>query len=119
VLENLENIKLVFPPVNNTRVLQPMDQGMTRSLKCRYHKLVFLRMIELIEKKQYHTITLLDGIRCIEKAGRRVTDRTIRKYFRYAGIRRHNEPMSVTVEMMMMMMMMMICLFRNRRKRWL
>jgi hypothetical protein len=81
VLEKLENI-----PVNTTSVLQPMDQVVTRSLKCHYHKLVFLRMLECIEKKQDRAITLLDAIRCIEKAGRRVTVRTIRKGFRYAGI---------------------------------
>ena len=34
VLEKLENIKLVFIPVNTTSVLQPMDQGVTRSVKC-------------------------------------------------------------------------------------
>jgi len=63
-----------------------MDQGVTRSLKCHYHKLVFLRMVECIEKKQDHAVPVLDTIRCIEKAGRRVTDRTIHKCFRYAGI---------------------------------
>jgi hypothetical protein len=63
-----------------------MDQGVTRSLKCHYHKLVFLKIIECIGKRQNRAITLLDEIRCIEKAGRRVKDRTIRNYFRYAGI---------------------------------
>jgi len=87
VLEKLENIKLVFLPENTTSVFQPMDQGVTRSLKWHYHKLVFLRIMECIEKKQDHAITLLDAIRCIEKkADRRVTDRTIRNCFGYAGI---------------------------------
>ena len=43
-------------------------------------------MIECIEKKQDHAITLLDPVRCIEKAWKRVTVRTIRNFFRYAGI---------------------------------
>jgi len=86
VLEKLENTKLVFLPVNNISVLQPMDQGVTRSVKCHCHKLVLLRMIECIEKRQDHAITLLDAIRCIEKAWRRVTVRNILSFFHYAGI---------------------------------
>jgi hypothetical protein len=52
VLEKLENIKLVFLAINTTSLLQPMDQGVTKSVKCHYHKLVLLRMIECIEKKR-------------------------------------------------------------------
>ena len=61
-----------------------MDQGVTRSLKCQYYKLVLLRMIEFIEKKQDHALTLLDAVRCNKKAWRRLTDRTIRNCLRYA-----------------------------------
>jgi hypothetical protein len=45
-------------------------------------------MMECIEKKQDHAVTLLDAIRCIEKAWRQVTDRTTRIHncFRHAGI---------------------------------
>jgi hypothetical protein len=86
VLVKLENIKLVFLSANTTSVLQPMDEGVTRSLKCPYRKLVLLRMIECIEKKQDLAITLLDAIQCSENAWRRVTDRTIRYCFRRAGI---------------------------------
>jgi hypothetical protein len=67
-------------------MLQPMDQGVIRSLKCHYRKLILLRMMECIEKKQDHTVTLLDAIRCIEKAWRQVTDRTIHNCFRHMGI---------------------------------
>jgi hypothetical protein len=74
VLEKLENIKLVFLPANTTSMLQPMDQGVIRSLKCHYRKLMLLRMIECIEKKQDQAVTLLDTIRCIERAWRRITD---------------------------------------------
>jgi hypothetical protein len=58
VLENLENIKLVFLPSNPTSMLQPMDQGMMRSLKCHFCKVILLRMIECIKKKQDHAVTL-------------------------------------------------------------
>jgi hypothetical protein len=62
VLEKLQNIKLVFLPANTTSMLQPMDQGVIRSLKCHYRRLILLRMIECIKKKQYHAVTLLDAI---------------------------------------------------------
>jgi hypothetical protein len=32
--------KLVFLPANTTSMLQPMDQGVIRSLKCHYRKLI-------------------------------------------------------------------------------
>jgi hypothetical protein len=86
VLQKLENIKLAFLSANTTSMLQPMDQGVIRSLKCHYRKLILLIMVECIEKKQDHAVTLLDAIRCIEKAWRRVSDKTIHNCFRYAGI---------------------------------
>jgi hypothetical protein len=86
VLENLENMKLVFLPTNTASVLRPMDQGVIRSLKCHFHKLILLRMIDCTEKKQDDTATLLDAIRCVEKAWRRVMEKIIRNCFRHAGI---------------------------------
>lgn len=86
VLSGLENIKLVFLPPNTTSVLQPMDQGVIRSLKCHYRKLILLKMIECIEKKQDYSITLMDAMRCIAKAWNRVTAKTIQNCFRHAGI---------------------------------
>jgi hypothetical protein len=76
-LDNLQNIKLVFLPVNTTSVLQPMDQGVIRSLKCHFCKLILLRMIECIDKKQEHTATLLHAIQCVDKAWRHATEKTI------------------------------------------
>jgi hypothetical protein len=86
MLKKLENITLVFLPANTRSLLQPMDQGVTRSLNCHYHKLILLRMIECIMKKQDHAITLLDAIQCTEKACRQVTDRTIHNSFHHAEI---------------------------------
>jgi hypothetical protein len=100
-------------------MLQPMDQGVIRSLKCHYRKLILLRMMQCIEKKQDHAVTLLDTIRCIEKAWRQVTDRTIHNCSGHAGIL-SAQGVNVTEKMtsklklplqllLMLLMMMMIC----------
>lgn len=58
-LENLKSIKLVFLPPNCTSVLQPMDQGIIRSLKCYYRKFLLEKIIMIMDenktyKKSYH-----------------------------------------------------------------
>ncbi|KAJ8889251.1 hypothetical protein PR048_008749 [Dryococelus australis] len=71
VLQNLENINLVFLPAKTTSILQPMDQAVIRNS---------------IKKKQDYTFTLLDAIRFIEKAWRLVTTKTIQNCFQHARI---------------------------------
>jgi hypothetical protein len=85
-LVNLQNIKLVFLPANTLSVLQPLDQGVTRSLKCHFSKLLLLRMNECIKKKQEHTGTLLHAIWCVHKSLGLVTEKTIQNCFHHAGI---------------------------------
>jgi hypothetical protein len=86
VLENLENIKLVFLPANTTSVLQHMDQGVIRSLKCLFANWYYWGWSSALRRSREHTVTLLDAVRCVEKAWRRVTEKTIRNRFRHAGI---------------------------------
>ena len=61
---------------------------MIRSLRCHFRKLVglLLRMIECIDKKEVHSVNLLDAVRFVPNAWVHVTEKTIRNCFRHAGI---------------------------------
>lgn len=84
--KNLQWIKLAFLPPNTTSVLQPMDQGVIRSLKCIYRKQLILRILECYDKNTDCDISLFDAIVLLEKSWRMVTDSTIRNCFRNAGL---------------------------------
>ena len=51
-IDNLVSTELIFLPPNTTSKLQPMDQGVIRSLKAHYKTMTIKRLIEAIEKKK-------------------------------------------------------------------
>jgi hypothetical protein len=55
-------------------------------------------MIGFIDKKQEHTEILLRAVRCVDKAWRRVTEKTIRNCFRHAGITTGGQEVAETTE---------------------
>ena len=57
-----------------------------RSLKGHFRKLLLLRMIECIDKKEVYSVNLLDVVWFVYKAWERVTDKSIRNCFCHAGI---------------------------------
>ena len=57
-----------------------------RSQKCHFRKLVLLRMIECIDKKEVYSVNLLDAVRFVHKAWEHVTEKAIRNCFRQSGI---------------------------------
>ena len=62
-IDNLKAIKLYFLPPNTTSKTQPMDQGVIRSLKAKYHKNVVRKVIQSVEKKKtLPKISLLHGM---------------------------------------------------------
>ena len=50
-ISNLTNVQLVFLPPNTTSILQPMDQGVIRSLKADYRGRVVRSLCRTLEKK--------------------------------------------------------------------
>lgn len=83
-IENLTNINLMFLPPNVTSVLQPMDQGIIRSFKCHFRKLLILKFIEHSENK--NKISVLQAIRFMAEAWNAVTEETIKNCFKKSGI---------------------------------
>lgn len=86
-LQNLKNINLVFLPPNTTAKLQPMDQGVIRSFKVHYRRLMILKIIENMEEKKIHLqMTVLDAIRFMKRAWSNVSQTTIRNSFKKSGL---------------------------------
>jgi len=86
-LSNLTNVQLVFLPPNTTSILQPMDQGVIRSLKAYYRgKVVRLISRALEEKKPCPKISILQGMKLLADSWELVSKETIVNCFRKAGI---------------------------------
>ena len=82
----LKAIDLFFLPSNTTPVLQPMDQGVIRSLKVRYRTKVVQKMIEVIDgNKSLPNISVLNAVKILVKSWDEVTDKTVQNCFKKAG----------------------------------
>ncbi|XP_023228548.1 tigger transposable element-derived protein 4-like [Centruroides sculpturatus] len=86
ILENLKNIKLVFLPPNCTSVLQPMDQGIIRSLKSHFRKILLQKIITNMEDKNKMAISLLDAVDFLEKSWCKVSSLIIANCFHHAKL---------------------------------
>ncbi|XP_025199361.1 tigger transposable element-derived protein 4-like [Melanaphis sacchari] len=87
LVQNIEFIKVVFLPPNTTSVLQPMDQGIIKSLKVKFRKLLVLKVINREEQGKDIKISVLDAILMISDAWNDVSTTTIRNCFRHAGLK--------------------------------
>ena len=67
-IDNLVSAKLIFLP-NTTSKLQPMDQGVIRSLKAHYKTMSIKKLIEAIEKKKpLPEFSILDAMQMFDVA---------------------------------------------------
>lgn len=85
-LTNLSHIKLAFFPPNTTAVLQPLDQGVIRSLKRNYRKILMVKIVRNLENNLSTTISIFNAIVMVTKAWQDVTATTISNCFRHAGL---------------------------------
>ena len=84
-VEGLQAVELIFLPPNTTSKLQPMDQGVIRSLKAKYRSAVVKLYINRIESGQeLPKISILDAMKFL--AWNRVIKDTVQTCFKRAGI---------------------------------
>ncbi|XP_002166090.2 tigger transposable element-derived protein 4-like [Hydra vulgaris] len=68
-VDNLKSIKPIFLPQNTTSKLQPMDQGVIRSLKVYYRSLALQRLVvEIDKKKDLPVFSILDAMKMLHLA---------------------------------------------------
>ena len=88
--ETLSNVTMHFLPPNTTSVLQPLDLGVIRNVKCHYRNFVLRNVLSKIESGQgaetiAKSINVLDACYWIKEAVKKVKADTVRKCFRKGG----------------------------------
>ena len=80
------------PQIENLRAVKPMDQGVIRSTKAYYRRMVVQKYIDAIDrKKSIHKLTVLDAMDLLVTAWDRVSTETIKNCFKKAGISRETQ----------------------------
>ena len=86
-VEGLQAVQLIFLRPNTTSKLQPVDQGVIRSLKAKYRSAVVKLYINRIESGQeLPKISILDEMKFLVQARNRVTKDFVQNCFKRAGI---------------------------------
>ena len=91
-IDNLLSTELIFLPHNTTSKLQPMDQGVIRSLKALCKTMSIKKIIEAIEKKKtLPEFSILDAMQMLDLAWEKVTTKTVVNCFEEAGISKEKQ----------------------------
>ncbi|XP_065678245.1 tigger transposable element-derived protein 4-like [Hydra vulgaris] len=91
-IEGLSNINLIFPLPNTTSVLQPMDQGVIRSLKAHYrHKIVRLCIKAVDNNEPMPKISIFQTMKDFVSSWNAVSKETFINCFKKAGISKTNK----------------------------
>ena len=86
-IDNLKAIKLYLLTPKTTSKIQPMDQGVIRSLEARYRKNVVRKIIQSLEKKKTLTKNLLlQGMQMLISAWNALSTQKIVNCFQKSGI---------------------------------
>ena len=85
-IENLKSITLYFHRPNTTSCLQPVDQRVIRSLKCKYRIRIIKTIINAIDNgKQMPSISILEAMKMLAYSWSEVSESTIINYFHKTG----------------------------------
>ena len=85
---NLKSITLYFLHPNKTSCLQPMDQGVIRSLKCKYRTPIIKMIINAIDNgKQMPSISILEAMKMLAHSWSEVSESTIINCFHKPGFK--------------------------------
>ena len=85
-ISNLTNVQLVFLSSNKTSILQPMAQGVIRSLKAHYRRRVVRLLCRALEKREpCPKISNLQSMKILADSWEVVSKETIINCFRKAG----------------------------------
>ena len=77
-IDNLVSTELIFLPPNTTSKLQPIDQGVIRSLKAYYKTMSIKKSIEAIRKKKtLPEFSVLDAMQILDVTWGKVTTKTV------------------------------------------
>ena len=91
-IDNLVSIELIFLPPNTTSKLQPMDQGIIRSLKANYNTISIKKLIEAIEKeKPFPEFFIVNAMQMLDVSWGKVKTKTVVKCFEKAGISKEKQ----------------------------
>ena len=94
--KNLANINLIFLPPDTTPVLQPMDQGVIRSLKAHYQKKVVRLCIKAKESnKPLPKISILQAMKRLVSSRNSVSKETLVNCFKKSDISPSNQQAAV------------------------
>ena len=90
IVDRYSNIKVVFLPPNTTSRLQPLDLGIIKNLKVYYRKMLLRYILTKMNEcstaaEVVNSITILQAIRWIAKAWKKVDQTVVKTCFRKAG----------------------------------
>jgi hypothetical protein len=92
----MSNVTVKFLPLNLTSEVQPLDQGITRSVKVRYRKMMLQYTVTVAEPSNTRydfnkSISALHAVRSVSSAWEQISRETTAKCFRRAGFNYHEE----------------------------